>query len=117
MKKDSVWKPALLFFIAWLILAAIQFAAFKATASYCVATFDQPALVARFVGQLSAHTLSDEALAKKTSAFSAALKTALTDYASTHHVLVLSEKTVLSGENDITDAIAVMVAERMRGKS
>ena len=97
-------------------MAAIQFVAYKATVSYGVVTFDQPALIARFVGQLSAHTLSDETLAKKTEAFSAALKTALTDYASTHHVLVLSDKTVLSGKNDITDAIAGMVAERMRGK-
>jgi len=118
MKEGSILPEIAAFSIAWIILAgSLFFITFKATLSCCVMTFNQPRLVARFVGQLSAHTLSDEALAKKTDAFSAALKTALTDYTSTHHVLVLDSADVLSGENDITDAIAVMVAERMKTSS
>lgn len=116
MKKDSILYTTAIFSIAWLILAAILFVAYKESLTYVV-TFNQPRLVARFVGQLSAHTLSDSALAKKTDAFGAALKTALTDYTRTHHVLVLDSADVIAGQNDITDAIGIMVAERMKPSS
>ena len=116
MKKDSNLYASAIFFIAWLMLAAILFVAYKGSLSYVV-TFNQSKLVARFVGQLSAHTLSDETLAKKTDDFSAVLKTALSDYTKTHHVLVLDSADVIAGQNDITDAIGIMVAERMKGLS
>lgn len=80
-----------------------------------VVTFDQPKLKARFVGQLSAHALSDEALRGKTDTFSAALKASLNAYAKAHHVLVFNASDVLAGERDITGRIERDIARYMRG--
>lgn len=80
-----------------------------------VVTFDKPKLMARFVGQLSAHALSDEALRGKTEQFSAALKMSLNAYAKAHHVLVLNAADVLAGERDITANIERDIARYMRG--
>ena len=82
-----------------------------------VVTFDQPKLMARFVGQLSAHTLTDDLLREKTDRFSRALNTRLNAYAQTHHVLVLSASQVLAGEHDITPEIEQAIARDMRGAS
>ncbi len=79
-----------------------------------VVTFDQPKLMARFVGQLSAHTLTDAMLREKTDQFSRALNTRLNAYAKAHHVLVLSASQVLAGENDITPQIEEAIAYDMR---
>ena len=79
-----------------------------------VVTFDQPKLMARFVGQLSAHALSDEALRGKTEKFSTALKVSLNAYAKTHHVLVFNASDVLAGERDITSRIESDIARYMR---
>lgn len=80
-----------------------------------VVTFNQPKLMARFVGQLSAHALSDGALREKTDQFTTALNVSLSTYAKAHHVLVLNASDVLAGERDITASIESDVARRMRG--
>jgi len=80
-------------------------------------TFNQAALSARFVAQMSQYNLSDETLRLKTDAFSEALRDALQDYAVKHHVLVLNAKNVMAGGLDVTDAVAELVASRMRTSS
>jgi type-F conjugative transfer system protein TrbI len=79
-----------------------------------VVTFDKKVLVGRFVGQLSALSLPDDAMRVKTDAFGRALTVSLSDYAKHHHVLILDKKQVLSGQNDITPDIARDVARHMR---
>lgn len=80
-------------------------------------TFNQAALSERFVAQMSQYTLSDEALRAKTDAFGEALRDAVQAYAVKHHVLVLNAKNVMAGGLDVTDAVAELVALRMRASS
>jgi type-F conjugative transfer system protein TrbI len=80
-----------------------------------VVTFDKKALVGRFVSQLSALSLSDDALRTKTDAFGVALTKSLTEYAQRNQVLILDKQQVLAGQNDITPRIAHDVARHMRG--
>ena len=79
-----------------------------------VVTFDRSILMARFVGQLSRHALSDEVLRGKTETFSTALSLSLNAYAKAHHVLVFNAADVLAGARDITPHIERDIARYMR---
>ena len=80
-------------------------------------TFDKTAMVGRFVGQLSKHDVSDDAIRTKTQAFGEAMKRSLDDYAQTHGVIILNKSEVMAGARDaqdITESIAKAVSTRMR---
>ena len=102
-------------FVLWVLTAIISGWAVYSARMPQVVTFDLPKLMARFVGQLSAHALSDEALRGKTEQFSAALKASLNAYAKAHHVLVFNAADVLAGARDITPSIESDIAHHMRG--
>ena len=101
-----------------LVLALVGgFIAMFCTNTPQVVTFNQQQLMGRFVAQLSAHTLTKEALREKTDRFSLALKTSLCAYAKSHRVLVLNSSDVLAGEHDITPRIEQDIARLMRRSS
>jgi type-F conjugative transfer system protein TrbI len=82
-----------------------------------VVTFNQEVINRQFVNQLSQYNVSDEMIRVKTDAFKKALDEALRDYAAKHHALVMQQKNVMAGGQDVTDAILQLIAARMKASS
>ncbi|KTD66470.1 F pilus extension/retraction protein TrbI Inner membrane protein [Legionella santicrucis] len=81
-----------------------------------VVTFDNKLIMKQFVTQVSQKNLKEEqtqALSKK---FAQSLKVALEEYTHAHHSIVLKKEHTMGSSNDITEYIAVRVAEKMRGQ-
>ena len=109
-KKGLIYIGMFIFFtiynIAWIVLPP---------KNIHVVVMNNEDLMQQFVRQLSMHTLSDNELKEKTERFTLTLKQVLSDYANTHHVLILDQKNVLSGGENVTLVIADRVAKQMRG--
>lgn len=82
-----------------------------------VVTFDNKQIMKQFITQLSQKNLNTEqtqALSKK---FAQSLKGALEEYTNSRHSIILKKEQTLGSNADITEDIALRVAERMRGQS
>ena len=97
------------------LTAIFWISAFYIRASSVVVILDKERLIATFVGQLSAHNVSDRLLRLKTDAFRDALTKSVTFYAQKNNALVLDKKQALAGGMDITTLIEQDVSLRMRG--
>jgi type-F conjugative transfer system protein TrbI len=102
---------AIMLLQSFLMMGYVAFHNSKAS-GVCV---NKKALVARFVGQLSQHTLSDDELRQKTVRFRDELNASVHHYADEKRVVVMDTVNRLAGGVDITDVIARDVAQRMRG--
>lgn len=76
-----------------------------------VVSFDLKGTVNLFSEQLAGDNLSQDAQSKAISSFSNALNQATQDYASTHHVVILTSPSVIAGAEDVTPAIQTLTAK------
>lgn len=77
-------------------------------------TFNPDKLYQPFVLQLSQHQLSDEKIFKKTQEFRKNLNLSLAEYAKKHHVVILEQKQVLAGGQDISNEILRLISKRVQ---
>lgn len=77
-------------------------------------TFDMKGTVDRFMEQTAEHQLSEAQSAALSGRFTQALERSLADYQHRHQALILVAPSVVSGAQDITDAVQQDVSRRMQ---
>ncbi|HHT0594809.1 TPA: TrbI F-type domain-containing protein [Legionella anisa] len=82
-----------------------------------VVLFDTEAIQGQLIRQLAEHQANDEQVSHTTRQFKNKLQKLLTQYAKQHHAMILDQREVLAGGDDITDEIANKLSQAMRKDS
>ncbi|RUR24252.1 TrbI F-type domain-containing protein [Legionella qingyii] len=96
------------------ILFFIGFELYLVSPKIQVVFFDTEAIQAQLIRQLAEHQASDEQVSHTTRQFKNKLQKLLTQYAQQHHVMILNQREILAGGEDITDEIANKLGQAMR---
>lgn len=79
--------------------------------------FNQEALQGQFIRQLAEHQASTSQVARATQQFHQSMKKVLAGYIKDHHAIILNEKCVMAGSNDITEEVSLKLSRLMRKKA
>ena len=85
--------------------------------STSIVTFNATEVRGKLIRQLAEHKASIDQASKASTAFKHRLNSVLTEYARSHHVVIIDSQSVLAGTKDVTADILRGLAPTEQGKS
>ncbi len=82
------------------------------TPSVSIVTFNAHEVQGKLIRQLAEHAASDDQVQKMNMAFKQHLNQVLSEYARSHHVVIMESRSVLAGAKDVTSELL----RQLRGK-
>jgi type-F conjugative transfer system protein TrbI len=82
-----------------------------------VVTFDKGIVLKQFITQVTYKKLTSEKTQQLTTLFAKALKESIDEYAKEHDSVVIKKEMVLASHADVTELLALRIADKMRGAS